>query len=361
MKSRCALSSVNLVLALSFTAMAQTSAANATNANTSFIDDAGRAHVTRVVRVPGTVSPEAQAFIGRHESDAPDTSDVAQQRANVDKWQNWAGEQAKKIWPATVTPGEIAGVPVRIVMPPAIAKGKENRVLLNLHGGGFVVDSGSLTETIPIANLTQTKVVAVLYRRSPENPFPAALDDAIAVYKELLKTYEPRNIAIYGSSAGAILTTEVAAKIKQLALPMPAALGVFSGMGDFSKPADSARIYGLDGLSGHLDLPVGQEPILPEYVAKTDPKDPILSPIYSDLHGMPPTLFITSTRDLVLSGTVIMHRAFLGAGAKAELVVFEALPHTFWNVLNLPETKEANQIMANFFNDHLGNQSSIKN
>lgn len=69
-----------------------------------------------------------------------------------------------------------------------------------------------MTETIPIANLTQTKVVAVLYRVAPEHPFPAAMDDTVAVYKELLKTYEARNIGLHGTSAGAILTAEVAVR-----------------------------------------------------------------------------------------------------------------------------------------------------
>ena len=99
---------------------------------------------------------------------------------------------------------------------------KVDRVLINLHGGGFTTDSGSLTESIPIANLTHTKVVAVLYRLAPEHPFPAAVDDSVAVYKELLKTYKPQHIAIYGASAGGILTGEVAVKIKQLGLPLPA-------------------------------------------------------------------------------------------------------------------------------------------
>ena len=145
---------------------------------------------------------------------------------------------------------------------------------------------------------------------SPEVKFPAAVDDSIAVYKELLKTYKPSHIVIYGTSAGAILTAEVAAKIKQLGLPMPAALGIFSGMGDFARDGDSMAMYALRGLAGHLDPP---EPGAhdPFYVASTDPKDPILSPIYGDLHGLPPTLFVTSGRDLLLSGTVNLHRAYL--------------------------------------------------
>ena len=83
---------------------------------------------------------------------------------------------------------------------------------------------------------------------SIEGRFPAAVDDAVAVYRELLKSYKPSNIGIYGTSAGAILTAEVVAKLKQLGLPMPAALGIFSGMGDFARPGDSAAMYALRGI-----------------------------------------------------------------------------------------------------------------
>jgi acetyl esterase/lipase len=79
----------------------------------------------------------------------------------------------------------------------------------------------------------------------------------------------------------------------------------------------------------------------------------VLSPIFSDLHGMPPTLLVTSTRDILLSGTATLHRALLGAGDDAQLVVFEALPHAFWYHFQLPETKEAIALMAKFFEDKL--------
>ena len=110
----------------------------------------------------------------------------------------------------------MAGVPVHIVTPENMPESNKDKVLMNLHGGGFNSDSGSYTESIPIASYTGIKVVAVLYRLAPENPFPAAVDDSVAVYKELLKTYKPDHIVIYGTSAGAILTAEVAVKLKQL-------------------------------------------------------------------------------------------------------------------------------------------------
>jgi epsilon-lactone hydrolase len=334
------------------TVFAQTTAATSPQKNTSYIDEQGTAHVTRVVPVPHTISPEAQKSLANRVSDAETNESLADRRSHTDAWQAKAGEAYRAEYPATVTSGVIGGVPVRIIMPPVVGTGKSDRVLVNFHGGGFNSDSGSLTETIPISNLTQTKVVSVLYRLAPEHPFPAAVEDTVAVYKELLKTYKPKNIALYGTSAGAILTAETAVKIKQLGLPMPGALGIFSGLGDFSQPGDSMAMYSLRGLSGYL--PLVSDLHDPEYVGSTNPKDPVLSPVFADLKGMPPTLFVTSGRDMLLSGTTILQRAFLRAGSEAQLVVFEALPHAFWNDVNLPESREADEIMARFFDTHLG-------
>lgn len=322
--------------------------------DTSTITPDGAAHVTRVVPVPTTVSPEAQHSLAHVWPDDPTPESLADQRRSVDTWQAGAGAAFRKLYPVDVQPAILAGVPVRLVTPPSIPENHRDRVLINLHGGGFRVDSGSLTESIPMAALTQTKTIAVLYRLAPEHPFPAAVDDAVAVYRDQLKTHRPENIAIYGTSAGAILTAEVAVRLKQLNLPLPSALGVFSGMGDYSRPGDSIALFGLRGLAGHLDTPDPHAPKPDAYTGTTPLTDPVLSPVFADLHGLPPTLFITSTRDLLLSGTTILHRAFLHAGVDAHLVVFEALPHAFWNDPNLPETKEAHDLMARFFNDHLG-------
>jgi len=321
--------------------------------DSSYIDSDGTAHVTRVVPVPTTISPEAQKTLMRQESDSTPPDSLSERRRKTDLWQSGAGKEFQSLYPVKIAADTLAGVPVRIITPLSIPENKTGRVLMNLHGGGFNSDSGSLSETIPIANLTQTKVVAVLYRLAPEHPFPAALDDAVAVYKELLKTYKPPNIVIYGTSAGAILTGEVAVKLRQSGLPLPAALGIFSGFGDFSHTGDSQSIYALNGFSGPLS-PSSKQPGNDGYVAATDRRDPVLSPLYADLKGFPPTLFVTSTRDLLLSGTTILHRAFLRSGVDAQLVVFEALPHAFWNNPHLPESKEMHQLSAAFFDRHLG-------
>ncbi len=341
-----------LAVLLAGGAFAQDASKEEVRTDSSRIGPDGTAYVSRVVPVPTTVSPEARKMLARVQSDASSPQTLEQRRAGTDRWQTGAGEQSKKLYPVNIASDTIAGVPVRVVTPISMAAEKQDRVLINLHGGGFNSDSGSFTESIPIANLTGIKVIAVLYRLAPEHPFPAGLDDAVAVYKELLKTYAPGHIGIYGTSAGAILTAEVTVKLKQLHLPMPGATGIFSGLGDFSKMGDSIALFALNGFSGHLDPP-NPDVHDREYVGSTDLMDPVLSPVYADLAGFPPSLFVTSGRDLLLSGTTLLHRAYLKAGVDAELVVFEALPHAFWNNPALPESKEADQIMASFLSKHL--------
>jgi acetyl esterase/lipase len=327
---------------------APTTAAQAPNSDTSYIDAQGTAHITRVVPIPTTISPEAQKMLASPAPDQAPPESLAERRAHLETY-TAAGRAAwTKICPNRIVEDKIAEVPVRIVTPDGMPAENRNKVLMDLHGGGFNADSGSYQESIPIASYTGVKVVAVLYRLMPEHPFPAAIDDAVAVYRELLKTYSPKHIVIYGTSAGAILTGQVAVKLKQLGLPMPAALGIFSGTGDFARPGDSEAMYTLSGLSGHLDPPA-PSPHDSSLTDSADLRNPILSPIYADLRGLPPTLFVTSERDLLLSGTVNLHRAFLRAGVDARLVVFDTLPHGFWYHPELPEAIEANHIMASFF------------
>ena len=329
-----------------------TTAADAASRDTSYIDANGTAHITRVVPVPQDLSQQAQAFISRRVPDEAPEPSLAERRKGLDAWEVRSRAEWSKICPVRIEERKIAGVPVHVVTPESISAANGDKVLINLHGGGFNGDSGSYTESIPIASYTGIKVIAVLYRLAPENPFPAGVDDAIAVYKELLKTYKPDHVVIYGTSAGATLTAEVAVKLKRLGLPMPAALGMFSTLDSFARLGDAQAVFTLSGFAGHLDPP-GSGVHDPYYVGTADARDPVLSPIYADLHGMPPALFVTSERDSGLSDTVNLHRAYLRAGVDARLVVFDALPHAFWYHPELPESIEANHIMANFFLAHL--------
>ncbi|HEY2468147.1 MAG TPA: nucleoside hydrolase [Terracidiphilus sp.] len=330
--------------------------------NSSYVDETGAAHIERVVPVPTTVTPEAQKLIGSNfanpsssqignpEAISPERA-LANERAFADATEERLAKQALAMFPADVRREVIAGVPVREITPKTGLSSNPKRILINLHGGGFVADWGSLTETIPIACLTHTRVISVLYRLSPEHPFPAAVNDATAVYLELLKTYKPGSIGVYGTSAGAILTAETATNLRRLGLPLPGALGIFSGTGDLSRRGDTYSIFSVTGLAGALESKTNAP--FYQYVENTDPHDPVLSPFFADLGGFPPTLFLSSTRDMLLSDTAILHRAFLKAGVQAQLVVFEGLQHGFWNDPTLPESREADRVIANFFVTYL--------
>jgi len=350
---------IKTVLALGIAAICGASFSTAQSTPTPQTDSAafdadGTAHITRVVPMPATISLEAQQWLASltQQKSGPET--LAERRAHLDAWRKVGSAEARKYYPANVEETMIAGVRTDIITPLVMPEANRTRVLINLHGGGFNGDSGSLIEGLPIANLAKTKVVSVYYRLAPENPFPAAVDDVVAVYKELLKTYKPHSIGIFGTSAGAVLTAEVAVKLKQLGLPLPAALGFFSGLADFSRTSDSRQLFTLNGFPGDIQPTDPNELHDAYYVGKTDPKDPELSPLFADLHGMPPTLLVTGTRDLLLSDTAIFHRALLRAGDDAQLVVFEALPHAFWYHFTFPETKEALELMAKFFDEKVG-------
>ena len=245
-----------------------------------------------------------------------------------------------------VSKDKIAGVPVKHVRrnggDPA-----DQRLLINFHGGGFIVDSGSLTETIPIAGLTGIPVVTVLYRMAPEHPFPAAVDDALAVYIDALAHRPPSAVAIYGSSAGACLTLQLLARIKAEGLPMPAAAGFFSGAGDLTAVGDCEAF--LPPIMGSRTA----AETLNEYCGDHDRPDPLLSPSLGDLSGLPPMLLMTSTRDQLLSHTLLADLALRRAGVDVDLRVYEGMAHAFWAWIECPETDVALAAQADFFSRHL--------
>jgi acetyl esterase/lipase len=335
------------LIALSACVTAQSKPAS--QADSATFDADGTAHISRVVPMPTTVSPEAQTWLESLTHTTPGPETLAERRARTDAWRAQDSAEARKLYPVNVEEAMTAGVRTDIITPMTLPAKNKSRVLINLHGGGFNSDSGSLIEGIPISSIAKMRVVSVYYRLAPENPFPAAVDDVVAVYKELLKTYKPHSIGIFGTSAGAILTCEVTVKLKQLGLPLPGALGVFSSLADFSRPGDSRQLFTLNGFPGQLQPVDPQHLPDNEYVGKTDRKDPVLSPFFADLQSWPPSLLVTSTRDLLLSDTAIFHRALLRAGDDSQLVVFEALPHAFWYHFQLPETREALELMARFF------------
>jgi acetyl esterase/lipase len=237
----------------------------------------------------------------------------------------------------------IGRVPVRVFSPPTMSPQNQRSVLLNLHGGGFIVDAGSITENVPIAAYAGLTVVAAQYRLAPEHPFPAAVDDAEAVYRALLRQYAPERIGLYGTSAGACLCTQLLMRLRRTDCPLPRVLGFFSGTADLSRSGDSEAFF----RPKEEQKPPGDH--FSDYVGNSDRVSPQVSPIFADLTGLPPTLCIAGTRDFMLSQTALFHQALLRSGVDARLLVFEAMPHAHWIFLDLPESDQAFRGMASFF------------
>jgi acetyl esterase/lipase len=325
------------------------------------IDAEGTVHFdNRTIRVPTTISPEAQKYLATSPfGDALPTFDghvpAWAMRDQLDAGLVALGEAARQIYPVDVEEAWIAGVRCQWVRPHEVPEENRGKLLINLHGGAFVLGHGSIIEAVPVANVGKIPVLSIDYRLAPEHPFPAAIDDCIAVYREILNSYSPENIGIYGTSAGGTLTAQIQARILAEKLPSPAALGVFTCTADFEELGDSAQIFSVAGFWGEIapgmDHPSSE---LGSYRGKWDTTDPLLSPIHADLSQFPPTLLICGTRDAVLSSTCLFHRALRRAGAEAELFVFEAMPHAHWYVFQLPESHEVIEIITRFFGERLG-------
>jgi monoterpene epsilon-lactone hydrolase len=289
---------------------------------------------------PLTVSPEAQQVL--REPIAREAPTLEEQRQVCDRVQRELGTRQLQRYAVNLREATMGGVPVRIFTPSQAGCVNSDRVLLNLHGGGFTKDAGSVTENVPIAALTGMRVVAVRYRLAPEFPFPAAVDDAEAVYRQLLQQNPQQRIGLYGTSAGAILCTQLLVRLQRAGLPPPRVLGFFSGSADLSRPGDSEHFFRPpDDASTAMGF-------FSSYIGALDPGLPEISATFADLRGFPPTLCIAGTRDFLLSQTALFHRALLRAGVEAQLVVFEAMPHAHWIYLALPESDEAFAHMAHF-------------
>ena len=291
-----------------------------------------------------TVSAEARAvlapLLAMVSQPRPEMT-VAQQREYADAMLSAVATARSGRHEVSVTPGTLGDVPMQLISRSGRPHDR-GPLLLNFHGGGFTVDSGSLLESAPIADLTGVDVAAVLYRLAPEHPYPAAVDDALAAYRAALRTRAPEQIAIFGTSAGAVLCIQLLARLKHEGLPLPAGAGIFSGSGDMALTSD---------IEGYLPpLLPGQSltGVVAPYVGKADRVDPLLSPIYGPLDGLPPTLLMSSTRDILLSQTVRLHLALRAAGNRADLFVHEGMPHAFWAFADCPETDAAFRQQATF-------------
>jgi len=311
----------------------------------------------RTLPIPEHVSPAMQALVG-----APLSPTWNVVPKTIEEWKALSAPSANRNLAAlrerfgiTSESMVVNGAQAYLLTPRAIPPENRNRLLVHVHGGCYVLGGGesATTEAIYMAGFGHFKVLSVDYRRPPEFPYPAALDDAVAVWKGALKMAQPRSMAIFGTSAGGALTLSMVLRAKQDGLPLPGAIAPGTPMSDLTGVGDSFHTnYLVDnvlvGSNGRCDA------MARLYANGHDLKDPLLSPVYGDLRGFPPTILTTGTRDLLLSNTVRVHRKLRQAGVEAQLEVFEGQSHAhYMRDGSAPETQEAFEEIARFFDKHL--------
>jgi acetyl esterase/lipase len=250
----------------------------------------------------------------------------------------------------------IGGVKCFIITPNNMPEANRNRLLVHVHGGGYVFSPGeaALPEALMIAGFGGFKVISVDYRMPPDFPYPAAMDDAMAVWKQAVTMADPKNMAILGTSTGGAMTLAMVLRAKSEGLPLPGAIAPGTPWSDIADIGDTYKTNEwVDNILVTWDGWLGRAARL--YAAGHDLKDPQLSPIYGDFHGFPPALLTSGTRDLFLSNTVRTHRALKRAGVEADLNVYEGQSHAqYMGNIDAPETREAFTDIAKFFDKHLG-------
>jgi monoterpene epsilon-lactone hydrolase len=321
---------------------------------------AARQIPAKTLPVPTDVSPELQQLIA-----APLHPGWDAQWKTGEEWRAAADKQAAismKTLPAmrqrlhvTVKPETIDGVRAFVVTPDVIPPEHRDQLLLHVHGGcyEFFPGESGTAEAILMAGLGHYKVISVDYRMPPEAYFPGALDDAMTVYKAELKNSDPRHMAVFGTSAGGALVLEMMLRAKHLGLPMPGAIAPGTPMSDVTKTGDS--FHTNEKVDNVLVSPNGFCHAAAEvYAHGHDLSDPLLSPVNGDMHGFPPAILTTGTRDLLLSNTVRVHRKLREAGVDAQLEVFEGMSHAQYQFDDrIPETREAFGEITAFFDKYL--------
>jgi len=243
---------------------------------------------------------------------------------------------------------EIDGTTTYVLRPHHVDDGTATPLYLDIHGGALIFGGGELCRLLSSAMALGRPMItwSVDYRMPPKHPYPAALDDCLAVYRRLLEERSPQDIFVGGASAGGNLAAALMLRAKDEGLTMPAGLVLRTPEVDLTESGDTFRT--LNGIDNALQ-PLMQTNLL--YANGADLADPYLSPLFGNLRGFPPTFLQTGTRDLFLSNTVRMHRRLLAAGVETELHVFEAMPHGGFGG-GTPEDVDLAQSVLTFLERH---------
>ena len=217
-----------------------------------------------------------------------------------------------------------------------------DRVILYLHGGGYVIGSINTHRAMVsrIARASNARALAIDYRLAPEHPFPAAVEDATAAYRWLLaQGYKPGKIIIAGDSAGGGLTIVLLLAIRDAGLPMPAGAVPISPWTDLEGTGESVRTRAARDVMVTIENLTGSAK---QYYGTHDPKDPLVSPVHGNFRGLPPMLIQVGDAEILLDDSTRVAKSAKAAGVEVELEVWDDMPHV-WHVFAklLPEGQQA--------------------
>ena len=227
--------------------------------------------------------------------------------------------------------------------------GGEGRLIYYLHGGGYVFGSplSHRSLTFALAGQTPADVFSLDYRLAPENPFPAAVEDAVAGYRWLLSQgWDPQSIIVSGDSAGGGLSMAMLLACKNEGLPLPAGAVLFSPWTDLSiSGASIDSNEPTDAMFQSVHIREGVH----KYLNGADPKNPLASPLFGDLSGLPPILTFVSETEVLRDDSTRLHQRLVEAGVEAQLVTEHGVTHV-WPVFTplFPEAKDSVKEAAAF-------------
>ncbi|MEM9099168.1 MAG: alpha/beta hydrolase [Pseudomonadota bacterium] len=213
----------------------------------------------------------------------------------------------------------------------SLGRPDRTKVILYLHGGAFVAGSPNTHRHLAarLAGATDARTLLPDYRLAPEDPFPAALEDALTAYRHLLASYPPERIAVAGDSAGGGLTFCLLLAAQAEGLPPPAAVATFSPFCDFTLSAPSLK----RNARREVMLPPNRaSEVVDYYLAGHDPRDPLASPIFGAFTAPPPSLIMASTSEMLADNATIMAECLRKAGGDVQLEIWPGLPHA-WPLL----------------------------
>lgn len=219
---------------------------------------------------------------------------------------------------------------------------RSHHAILYLHGGGYTTGSARSHATLAahLGKATQAQAYALDYRLAPEHPFPAAVTDAVDAWRALMELgFEPQRCAIIGDSAGGGLAVATAVAARDVGLPQPAALVALSPWANLAQEGFS---YEECAARDPIVSKIGLDANARAYLAGTDAKTPLASPIFADLAGLAPLLIHVGTDEVLLADAEALKTAAREAGVDATLEVWSDVVHV-WHFLHplLDEAREA--------------------